>query len=337
MDALRGIAAISVAWFHFTQNGGMLGDGWVKAISAYGWLGVEVFFVISGFILPHALHQGSYKLRDYPRFIARRLIRLEPPYLASLAVAIALGYATNLVPGFRGRQFETSASDVLLHVGYLAPLFGVEWIVPAYWSLAIEFQYYLLIGLVFPAISHTRPIVRVAGFAFLSALCVTVPSQLCVSHWIPLFALGIIVYQLRVGLLPPRIFPAVLAIAACAAWLKLGILVALVGTASAVAIAYLQLRSPLACWLGDVSYSLYLLHVPLGERVALASRRIANAHGIAASVVALLVSLAGAYLLNRLVEEPAQRAAAGLRYAGGGGRYSAGQTASDSPAVLQHG
>ena len=51
IGALRGLAALSVAWFHFTNGGDLLQSGWLKASGAYGWLGVELFFVVKVFLL----------------------------------------------------------------------------------------------------------------------------------------------------------------------------------------------------------------------------------------------------------------------------------------------
>ena len=56
----------------------------------WGWAGVEVFFVISGFIIPFTLWQSGYRLKNYARFILKRIIRLDPPYLLSILLAIAL-------------------------------------------------------------------------------------------------------------------------------------------------------------------------------------------------------------------------------------------------------
>jgi hypothetical protein len=54
VDALRGVAALSVAWYHFTHgNLTFLRDGRLKSSGAYGWLGLEMFFVLSGRWLIH--------------------------------------------------------------------------------------------------------------------------------------------------------------------------------------------------------------------------------------------------------------------------------------------
>ena len=59
VEYTRGVAAFMVMWFHFTY---LMPDGVLRASGLYGYLGVEAFFVISGFIIPYAMdlrHYGS--------------------------------------------------------------------------------------------------------------------------------------------------------------------------------------------------------------------------------------------------------------------------------------
>ena len=91
VEYLRGLAALGVTWFHLTNTYDL---NWVRQSGSLGWLGVEVFFVISGFIVPYsiALAYPAYSLRDYPNFCARRILRLEPPFVASIILVILLGW-----------------------------------------------------------------------------------------------------------------------------------------------------------------------------------------------------------------------------------------------------
>ena len=90
VNALRGLAALWVAWYHVT---GLLQpeSNLLATLGRYGFMGVQVFFVVSGFVIPYALHRAHYQLPQYPRFLAKRLLRLHPPYLAVVAtIALAL-------------------------------------------------------------------------------------------------------------------------------------------------------------------------------------------------------------------------------------------------------
>src|SRR5271166_6626421 len=90
INALRAFAALFVAWGHFVAGQGK----YLSLSGKYGYLGVHIFFVISGFVIPWSLYRGKYVLRDYPRFLLKRNVRLYPPYLASIAVTILV---TNFV------------------------------------------------------------------------------------------------------------------------------------------------------------------------------------------------------------------------------------------------
>lgn len=103
IDGLRGIAAIAVAGFHF-YYGGPLRDPLSKILPAplcelleHGWLGVEIFFVISGFIIAYSLRKAHVNLSFFGNFVLRRSLRLDPPYWATIALVIVINYASNFV------------------------------------------------------------------------------------------------------------------------------------------------------------------------------------------------------------------------------------------------
>src|SRR5215469_10894654 len=153
IELMRGLASISVALFHFS---GQLSSGISKVLTSYGWLGVDVFFVISGFVIPLSLYGNGYTISDFPRFMLRRLVRLEPPYLVSIALGILLWHASNMAPGFQGTAPSYSAGQVASHLFYAIPLTGYEWLSPVYWSLAYEFVFYIVAGLCFCALLERR-------------------------------------------------------------------------------------------------------------------------------------------------------------------------------------
>ena len=76
----------------------------MRASGCYGWLGVEVSFVISGLVIPLAIHRSfdRFSLQDFPAFMVRRLVRLEPPYLVSVVMVILLWELSVRAPGFAG-------------------------------------------------------------------------------------------------------------------------------------------------------------------------------------------------------------------------------------------
>ncbi len=318
LDCLRGIAAFAVLWYHLTNgNTGFLPQGVLKSSGSYGWLGVEVFFVISGFILPYALQRAGYRPADYFRFVWKRILRLDPPYLACIAIVIALNFASTLAPGFRGPAFQFDLKQVLLHLGYLNALFNYDWLNVVFWTLAIEFQFYLLIALLFPLVSHPLLKVRVGACGGLASAAFLLPSGNLVFHHLFLFLLGIWAFQIRAGLLPSAPLQAAgWALLAVGTYFTLGPQPACAGVVTGLLIVHARLKARPLLFLGQISYSLYLLHVPIGGRVINLGSRFADGPVEKVAVLALAVaaSLGAAFLFHRWVELPAQRWSAAVRY-----------------------
>ena len=158
LGPMRGLAALSVCLFHFT-NGvpDFLPDGdIVKQLGSFGFLGVQVFFVISGFVIPLSMRARGYQLGDVFTFMVRRLKRLEPPYFASILLVIALHLISSSVPGFKGEAFTLTWQQALARIAYLNAVLDLGWLSPVFWALAIEFQFYLFIALLFPLLNHER-------------------------------------------------------------------------------------------------------------------------------------------------------------------------------------
>ena len=146
IEMLRALASISVALFHIC---GQLNSVGARLVTTYGWLGVDVFFVISGFVIPLSLYGRRYGLRDFPSFLLRRLVRLEPPYLVSIVVILVLWHVSSIVPGFAGHAPDYTFPQVASHLFYVVPLTHYQWLSPVYWSLAYEFVFYITVGLTF--------------------------------------------------------------------------------------------------------------------------------------------------------------------------------------------
>jgi peptidoglycan/LPS O-acetylase OafA/YrhL len=318
LDSIRGLAAIMVAWYHFTQgNPAFLPKGLLKASGSYGWLGVEVFFVLSGFILPWSLYRGGYRLRGYGIFLVRRMVRLDPPYVAAIALTLLLGYLSTFAPGYRGNAFSISWPQILSHFGFLNAFIGYTWLNPVFWTLAIEFQYYLLIGLLFPLVISLNALVRYAlTLAFLAAPFVFHSSRF-MPHYACLFLLGILTFKYKSGMIARNVY-LLTAVATCSelCYLESGP-VAVTGLLTGFAIAFVRLELRPLRWLGTLSYSIYLLHVPLGGRVVNAGLRLPHTLPVQCFVLmaAMGSSLAAAFLFYTLIEKPARGWAAAISYA----------------------
>jgi peptidoglycan/LPS O-acetylase OafA/YrhL len=323
LDPLRGLAALAVAWYHFTNCSGLVQTAWLRASGAYGWLGVDMFFVVSGFVIPYSMYRGAYQpTRDFGRFLAKRMIRLEPPYLVSIGIALALLGVASLT-GHGGEKPPISAPQLLLHLGYLNTFFGYRWLNEVYWTLGIEFQYYLFVALAYPLLVVKSHRLRLVGVAALAGVSLLFHSPTLVFHFLGLFSLGILAFHYHAGLMSGRTFLAGLAAVAVLTTLGLNSQIASVGCATALLIAFVPMPRHAAAgplvFLGRISYSLYLLHTMIGGPLVNLGARFGS--GLAWELVVLAVataaSVAAAVGLHRLVERPAQELSSRIKYSPG--------------------
>src|SRR5438309_1510488 len=121
VDVLRAIAALSVAWFHFTNGQPLFlePDSLLKLSGAYGYLGVSVFFVISGFVIPYSLDGVTYRFpQDTGVFFKRRFWRLYPPYIVAVIITVCLLFASQLIPSTRAIAPTVDMRAIVGHLTY---------------------------------------------------------------------------------------------------------------------------------------------------------------------------------------------------------------------------
>lgn len=306
VGALRGFAALAVVWFHFTFGQGH----WLKLSGEYGWLGVHTFFVISGFIIPYSLYQYRYTIRDYFRFMAKRLARLHPPYVASIVVVVAFYMAvTAAFPKAHIAPLDLSWQNFVDHFFYLNDFVHRDWLNVVYWTLSIELQWYLLLGLTFPLIAHRKWFVQIAGMMLMLLGYRLVPNMRVIFHSVPIFLMGVFVFQYKAGI--SSVWRMLLSMAAMFALMKtpIGMPTSIVATATGLLIAFATLENRWSARLGDVSYSLYLLHIPIGLTLMSFLSRLpySGSYIFAVDLVCVAACLYGSWLFYRLIEEPSQK------------------------------
>jgi peptidoglycan/LPS O-acetylase OafA/YrhL len=279
---------------------------------------VYVFFVISGFVIPYSLDKAGYRSRHFASFLSKRILRLDPPYFANIFFIVVLAFVVPLAPAFRGPKPHFTTAQLLCHIAYLNSVVGKQWINPVYWSLGIEFQYYLLVGLIFPLLAASRTTIRTVTMLALVVPGFFVPKISLLFVHLPLFLAGILTYQFKVGRLSKWHFLPALAVTAVVTSFRSGALVAVTCAITALLIAFAHFGGRMLTWLGALSYSLYLMHVPIGGKIIDLGVRFQ--HGELVPGFFLLAATAGsilsAWVLYRLVELPSQRLASRISYSG---------------------
>ena len=151
LDFLRAVAALSVCLYHFSGVAlPKVTNVYMKPMFAYGWLGVDIFFVISGFIIPYSLLGKGYSLREFGPYIAKRIIRINPPAYAAMALVLLQWFLIDRF--FNHNQVYTGGitlNQIIHNMLFTVPFTQYKWVVGIFWTLAIEFQFYIFIGLFF--------------------------------------------------------------------------------------------------------------------------------------------------------------------------------------------
>lgn len=319
IEVLRGLAALAVTWFHLTNgNPNFLNDGWIKSSGHYGWLGVEVFFVLSGFIIPYSLWRSNFRLRfDWKKFFLKRAIRLYPAYLISILLIILLWYASSLAPNFQGEKPNITLTNILLHIGFLNGIFNESWLSPVFWTLGIEFQYYLFIIFIYPLLTNSKLIIKMVALLVLCILPFIFSQGNLIFSWLLLFNFGIIAFQITAKKITLSQYLSALFVLIILSFFNRGILLTSIGFITSIAIVFIQIpKIIIFSFLGEISYSLYLLHVPIGGRVINLSSRIGQGLHIKilSLIFALGISVLCAYLMYKYVEKPVQKYFKTMKY-----------------------
>lgn len=338
IQVLRAFAALLVVTHHAQFEGtvlaGRTGRGFEPSELLPWAAGVDVFFVISGFIIVHAARPLYGRAGGRKRFLAHRIARLVPLYWLATTLYLAvllggpslLGAAPPLAPGYLAASFlfwPALSAD-----GQAQPLYSLGW------TLNFEMLFYVLfaVGMGWG---------RRAAFAFVVAcLCLLVVARLMLSDppmplafWgAPIvleFALGAAVGLARAEGFRLSILPRLCLAAAGLALLSVAQEPTLLtrplayGIPSLLLVAAAGLGHPnpaptssrVVTWgvvLGDASYALYLAHPFLLRltREAMLRTGLASALGPWPSIVLMIgLAVAGALLIHRYVERPLTRRA----------------------------
>jgi peptidoglycan/LPS O-acetylase OafA/YrhL len=349
VPALTGVRAFAALWVvahHLWLNAHapplrILGVD-LAPLFAAGWFGVDVFFVLSGFLLTQQAIADDRRRGErggrapgYGAFLSRRILRVFPAYYACLTALI-------LFPAFRGEPYVPAPTtpDLALHLvmmhnavsAYLPTINGV------FWSLPFEFQFYLVMPLLAIAVlrGRTGTLLALALATSLAARAIVVVSgsgrmlellpfridefvagmaaaalatdpraarhrgALFGAGFALLFAMAAYFGARRIPWWTPDLWPTV------RTWCVAGgTALMLAGLARGARTGTRVLGHPAVVWLGEISYSIYLWHLPvlvyLYQHVAWFDRLrgVPLARPLAAAGAIVAVSAASYYVVER--------------------------------------
>ena len=316
LDALRGLAALSVLLFHFTTNQNAKKLGWQFS---YGVTGVDIFFMISGFVIFLTIH----KIKRSQDFIVFRFARLYPAYwacvlLTTLFIFIYEPLNFNLV-------------QLLANLTMFPAYFGIENIDGSYWTLLIELTFYLWILIIYA--SRNLKNITSIGFFFLVGIVLfhwlgpyqgfyqyAVLKVQLLNHF-PLFFSGILFYRLKFKSFSFRnlamIFLSIIAsfylhnkggrALETISQTEHNLIIVFYHIIFALFI-YGKLKfliRPSLVFLGKISYSLYLLHQYIGLRLIKTLNETLHFNIYFAIGLTILTCIGMAYVVTTGIEAPA--------------------------------
>jgi len=289
VDYVRAIASLMVALFHL--------GGKTLPVLKYGWLGVEMFFVLSGFIICWSI-PISYTWKMSGRFISKRVIRIEPPYILSVGLVLVSHYL--LIA-----NYHPNWENVLFHFAYINNFVHQDYLNPVYWTLGIEFQFYLLIALLFPFFLKNW------GPFLILALCIipffiTIPATTLFGFF-PAFALGILYYLFQkkyVNITKALLFG--IAFSICF-YYEMGFLPLCAGLFTIVVLILPLKSNRMVSFFSKISFSLYLTHDIVGSSFVVHAGMLLPKTFLFKGLeflCGILISVLFAYLFYLCVERP---------------------------------
>lgn len=163
LDLLRTLAIGLVFIFHYGRL--FPSPQWLTDISKFGWTGVDLFFVLSGYLIASQLFAGIAKghALSFKKFFLKRFFRIIPAYLAVVAIYFCF-------PGAREREAPAPLWKYLTFTQNLGLDLRTQGTFSHAWSLCIEEQFYLLLPLLLVALVHYKVFRK--GRWLLAALCI---------------------------------------------------------------------------------------------------------------------------------------------------------------------
>jgi peptidoglycan/LPS O-acetylase OafA/YrhL len=297
LTPLRGIAALWVVLYHCCGTAQFFPNLDITPHSyliSKGYLAVDIFFVLSGFVMAHVYRRAFSEGvgEHYRGFLVARIARLYPLHVFILSLFVVTATASQFLTGLATGSFESipltgprSWAAIIANIFMLQGLAAgqLSWNYPA-WSISVEFIAYLAFPFALPAIARAPKAVRLVMAALLFALLAWLAAltkgdldqwdgPITLVRCMPEFLLGTLLYfgfcdygerfWLSSDLAVLAILPATLLSLHFGApdLLIVSLFVALVllAVSNTGAFAKLVNTGPLI-WLGEISYSLYLVH-----------------------------------------------------------------------------
>ncbi len=327
IESIRALAALSVALFHFTNtvhnDTFLISSAGIRNFFTYGAQGVEIFYVISGFIIPYALYHSRYQLKNYFAYLLKRLSRLLPPYYLTITLITLTAFILHTYAWLSGYNVEwrNIAANAVFGVDFIASSETLlqyfpdnRWINPVFETLKVEAQFYIFIGLLFPLFQKKELYLIGSALIFLGIGAASIPDNTVFIHS-PYFFLGITSFYIREKgwSLSTRIVFGLctLSLLFFYVWQDF-----FAGFLAFALIIWLPTNFRVLRFTGKISYSYYLIHGLAGGQLLYFLRKTAFYHDYPFLMVlfAILFSWIAAFLIYFCIEKPSLSLSKRIKY-----------------------
>jgi peptidoglycan/LPS O-acetylase OafA/YrhL len=166
LDGLRGIAILLVFFFHYLPRNSHSPLSWLASV---GWSGVDLFFVLSGFLITGILYDTRRSSNFFKVFYVRRALRLFPLYFFAIGLVLFVAWLHRTPMNWKAIPFYIYGANIMLGVGF-APNFSPYFQCIHFWSLALEEQFYSLWPLAIFFVSGRKTLIQICAAGVICAL-----------------------------------------------------------------------------------------------------------------------------------------------------------------------
>lgn len=336
VQALRGLAALSVMLFHFRWNINAISPGFGDSLFGWGASGVDLFFIISGFVITLSAQKIPQSFSGAVTFLKKRALRIFPAYYLILIITFLLGGAmstfhyadktANLISALTFMPIDAAHAPFYVDDG---GMYGIRW------TLNYEVYFYLVVGvmLMFPlrwlsvSAFFTATLVLVPvlsgkafslspdGYHFDSALLGLVTNPIILLFISGALLAGLTPWLVKAnGTLMSLAFGLSLLMTiyffsqrqfsvhglTSSGWLYLLLMATAIGAEKTLG----KFVPTLLISLGNISFSLYLIHTLMNTGLGKRFASLGIEDGYARLILSVVLSLALAWLSWRFIEQP---------------------------------
>ena len=306
-DLIRVVAAIAIATYHFLlfeSPKEKLFPALTSDQPFFDWLKTSVlfFFILTAIVIPMHLANNRYTLRDYPVFFVKRLMRIHYPFL----IVVGLTVATSIFFLFKNNlPISFDLPQLIGNITLTAEFMHVPWYNTIFWTLAIEMQFYILIGFIFPFLQRFEWKALIVLFISGELLHFFINDSRLVWFYTPYFCLGLVFY-LYIGkkITKPFLLGVIIACICSTAFFHEFISLWVIVVFSAFMLLVKHLSS-IWSYFAQLTYSFYLIHGLIGGHFLYFTHAWGNTFpmAIVRFILALGSSVVAAWIFYHLVEK----------------------------------